>query len=207
MTTPPAEGINIANLYPSGKLMKLLYRSPLLLYRLGLGKLVGRLFMVITTTGRKSGLPRRAVVEFHTYNGRKYVYSGWGGRAQWYKNLQADPLVTIQTAHGAESVIARRLTEDDELREAFDFVGGSPYMQAWFNLLGAPVTMDNFLAHRDQLYLITFDPTDEPTPPPLEADLTWVWSVLGTLAGILIQGYFKRRKDRCCAEAPPANPE
>lgn len=44
--------------YPKG-LLKLLFKSPILLYRLGLGLFVGRLFMVLTTIGRKSGKPRR----------------------------------------------------------------------------------------------------------------------------------------------------
>jgi hypothetical protein len=35
--------------------VKWLFQSPILLYRLGLGFLVGRLFMVMTTVGRKSG--------------------------------------------------------------------------------------------------------------------------------------------------------
>jgi len=44
--------------YPSG-IMKRLLKAPILFYRLGLGLVVGRLFMVMTTTGRKSGQPRR----------------------------------------------------------------------------------------------------------------------------------------------------
>ena len=40
---------------------------------------------------------------------------GFGRRAQWYRNIEADPQVTIQTAAGAESAIARRVTDGDEL--------------------------------------------------------------------------------------------
>lgn len=48
----------IAMSYPSG-IMKWLLKAPILFYRLGLGLVVGRLFMVMTTTGCKSGQPRR----------------------------------------------------------------------------------------------------------------------------------------------------
>ena len=51
--------------YPDTPLMKHAYRFPVLLYRLGLGRLAGRLFMILTTTGRSSGLPRRTAIEFH----------------------------------------------------------------------------------------------------------------------------------------------
>ncbi len=33
--------------------------------------------MITTTTGRKSGLPRRPAIEFHEFKGRKDVFSGW----------------------------------------------------------------------------------------------------------------------------------
>ncbi|MFN3308074.1 MAG: hypothetical protein ACK44E_02605 [Anaerolineales bacterium] len=55
--------------YPKG-LVKLLFKTPILLYRLGLGVLVGRLFMVLTTTGRKSGVARRTAIEFHEFEGK-----------------------------------------------------------------------------------------------------------------------------------------
>lgn len=58
--------------YPKG-LLKLLFKTPILLYRLGLGVLVGRLFMVMTTTGRKSGQPRRTAIEFHEFEGKPTV--------------------------------------------------------------------------------------------------------------------------------------
>jgi len=79
--------------YPSGHVMQLVYRSPIWLYRLGLGPLVGRLFMILTTTGRKSGLQRRTAVEFHQHHGRKYVMVGWSG-SDWYQNILANPFFT-----------------------------------------------------------------------------------------------------------------
>lgn len=91
---------------PTGA-MRQLYKLPILLYRLGFGPLVGKLFMILTTRGRKSGLPRHTPVEYRTYHGRKYVMVGWP-KSDWYRNILADPLVTIQTAAGTESVKAAR---------------------------------------------------------------------------------------------------
>jgi hypothetical protein len=90
--------------YPKGW-MKWLYKTPILLYRLGLGFLVGRLFMIMTTVGRKSGQPCRTAIEFHEYKGRRYVFSAWGMKADWYRNIATNPTITIQTWRGAESVL------------------------------------------------------------------------------------------------------
>ena len=44
----------------------------------------------ITTTGRKTGEPRRIEVVFHNFDGRVYI-SGMPGRRSWLANLEADP--------------------------------------------------------------------------------------------------------------------
>jgi deazaflavin-dependent oxidoreductase (nitroreductase family) len=167
--------------YPSG-LVKWLYKTPILLYRLGLGFLVGRLFMVMTTVGRKSGQPRRTAIEFHEYKGRGYIFSAWGTKADWYRNLEANPTITIQTWRGAESVRARRITSDAELAEAFAFAMANPSMRMVMKSAGFGQALEQFLAHKQRLVFVTFDPTDQPTPESLRADLAWVWGLLLPLA-------------------------
>lgn len=162
--------------YPTG-IMKWVYRSPILLYRLGLGWLVGRLFMVMTTVGRKSGRLRRTAIEFHEFKGRKYIFSGWGTKTDWYRNIQANPCITIQTWRGAESVIARRVTSNDELAEAFELAMSNPTMRAVIRSVGFDLTLEQFLAQKERFTFVTFDPTDQPTPAPVEADLVWTWAI------------------------------
>lgn len=170
--------------YPTG-LMKWLFKTPILLYRLGLGYLVGSLFMVMTTIGRKSGLPRRTAIEYHEFNGRKYIFSGWGENTDWYRNIRAHPYITIQTWRGAESVIARRLTSDEELAEAYLLAMSSPGTRAVIKAVGFDLDLDQFLAQKERFTLVTFDPTDQPTPPPVRADLVWVWAIVVPLCGVL----------------------
>ncbi len=163
--------------YPKG-LLKWLFKLPILLYRLGLGSLVGRLFMVMTTIGRKSGLLRRTAIEFHEFKGRKYIFSGWGTKTDWYRNIEANPYITIQTWRGAESVKARRITSETELSEAFEFAMSNPTMRIVIKSVGFDLSLNQFLAQKDRFTFVTFDPTEEPTPEPLKADLTWVWAIL-----------------------------
>ena len=187
--------------YPSGW-VKWLYKTPILLYRLGLGFLVGRLFMVLTTVGRKSGQPRRTAIEFHEFKGRRYVFSAWGTKADWYHNIQSNPLTTIQTWRGAESVQARRLTSDPELTEAFEFAMSNPTMRTVMRSAGFDLTLKQFLAEKDRFTFVTFDPTDQNTPEPLHADLIWVWIIL--LPALLIIGLtFLRKRHQTTIELVP----
>jgi deazaflavin-dependent oxidoreductase (nitroreductase family) len=173
--------------YPKG-LCKWLYKTPILLYRLGLGCLVGRLFMIMTTVGRKSGRPRRTAIEFHEYKGRRYVFSAWGTKADWYHNIEANPGITIQTWRGAESVIAHRITSDAELARAFTFAMSNPSMRMVMKSAGFNLTLEQFLAQKEHFTFVTFDPTDHSTPEPLRSDLAWVWGWLLPLALIATTG-------------------
>jgi deazaflavin-dependent oxidoreductase (nitroreductase family) len=167
--------------YPTGGWRLAVFKWPVQLWRLGLGPLLGQLFVLITTTGRKSGLPRRTLTEFHRMNGRIYAPSGFGRRAQWYRNIEADPRVTIQTAVGAQSVVAVRVTDDQEilgLLRVMEKKDGKMMREIYLNALDIAYDDADILAKKDRIYWLRFDPTDEPTPPPLQADLLWVWPML-----------------------------
>lgn len=56
----------------------------------------GSLVLVLTTTGRISGLPRQTPLQYEEINGVYYVGSARGAQADWYCNILADPRVTLQ---------------------------------------------------------------------------------------------------------------
>lgn len=73
----------------------------------------------ITTTGRRSGQPRRIETWFYNVDGRIYL-SGSPGRRDWYANLQADPRLVFhlkQDVHADLPARARLITDDEERRE------------------------------------------------------------------------------------------
>lgn len=84
---------------PPGGLSRIAFRLPILLYRLGLGWLLGERFLLIHHTGRKSGKLRRAVVEVvrrDREQKRYIVASAFGPKSQWYQNVCHTPDVTVQ---------------------------------------------------------------------------------------------------------------
>jgi len=76
---------------PRGLLGGLL-RIPVHLYHAGLGFLLGRRFLLLATTGRRTGRRREAVVEVmhYDYSTREaIVMAGWGARTGWLHNVEA----------------------------------------------------------------------------------------------------------------------
>lgn len=74
-----------------------LMRAPVWLYRARLGILAGPRFVMLEHTGRKSGARRYVVLEVV---GRRppatcLVVSGFGERAQWFRNIRADSRVRV----------------------------------------------------------------------------------------------------------------
>ncbi len=88
------------------------WRLPIWLYRLHLGWLLGQRFMLLTHIGRKSGLPRQAVIEVVHHDPQTrtwYAASGFGEKSHWYRNIMKTPQVTLQIGRRTVRATARRL--------------------------------------------------------------------------------------------------
>jgi len=82
---------------PRGWLHTLL-RVPTLLYRVHIGWLLGHRFLLLTHVGRKSGIRHHTVLEVVCYASSSrtcIVASGWGEKAQWLKNITANPDIEV----------------------------------------------------------------------------------------------------------------
>jgi deazaflavin-dependent oxidoreductase (nitroreductase family) len=76
-----------------------LVRAPILLYRAGLGRLLGHRFVYLVHQGRRSGLRREAVLEVVHYDPcipEAFVIAAWGQRSNWYRNIAAAPAIEIR---------------------------------------------------------------------------------------------------------------
>ena len=75
---------------------KILKYPPQFLYAIGLGSIYGRLVLLLTTTGRKSGLPRVTPLQYEEMEGKIVIASARGTKADWYRNMLVDPNVTVR---------------------------------------------------------------------------------------------------------------
>jgi deazaflavin-dependent oxidoreductase (nitroreductase family) len=81
---------------PAG-LRRMLFRAPILLYRVGLGRLLGSRFILLHHIGRNSGRQRRTVLEVVRREGDEVtVAAGFGPGSDWYLNVLAHPGTTVQ---------------------------------------------------------------------------------------------------------------
>ncbi len=92
-------------------LLRLIHWPPQIAYALGLGPLIGRLVLLLTTTGRKSGKPRVVPLQYEEIDGKIYLGSSRGVNADWVRNIQADPKVTVRLKACRFSGTAEVVTE------------------------------------------------------------------------------------------------
>ncbi|HEU0115307.1 MAG TPA: nitroreductase family deazaflavin-dependent oxidoreductase [Thermomicrobiales bacterium] len=86
-----------------------------------LARWAGESFARLTTIGRRTGRPHRIEIWFGVEDGRLYLLAGGRDRADWVRNLQANPHVTVelgdQTRDGAARILQAGTAEDQRARE------------------------------------------------------------------------------------------
>jgi deazaflavin-dependent oxidoreductase (nitroreductase family) len=64
-------------------------------------------YLYLTTTGRRTGRPREIEIWFTQRGGRYYLVAEHRERAQWVKNLRAEPRVAVRVGRRAFAARAR----------------------------------------------------------------------------------------------------
>jgi deazaflavin-dependent oxidoreductase (nitroreductase family) len=93
-------------------LARLAFRLPIWLYHLHLGWLLGDRVLMLTHIGRKSGLPRQAVIEVVRHDPASDTYiiaSGFGAQVDWLRNIEKNPNVVVQSGGRRLEAVAERL--------------------------------------------------------------------------------------------------
>jgi deazaflavin-dependent oxidoreductase (nitroreductase family) len=69
--------------------------------------------MVITHTGRKTGLRRRTPVNYAEVESEIYCTAGFGAGSDWYRNIQCNPRVEIWLPNSWWSGAAKDISQDE----------------------------------------------------------------------------------------------
>jgi deazaflavin-dependent oxidoreductase (nitroreductase family) len=93
-------------------------------------------FIYVTTTGRKTGLPREIEIWFVERQGRFYILAEHFYKAHWVRNIQNDSRVQVRLGDQTFSATARVLDENSDAeawqaaqqlcREKYDWGEGLP---------------------------------------------------------------------------------
>jgi deazaflavin-dependent oxidoreductase (nitroreductase family) len=174
-------------------------RFMLLMWRLGLGTYGNRpdwggSIMVITHTGRKSGLKRRTPVNYALIDGEVYCTAGFGTKSDWYRNILADPQVEVWLPEGWYAGIAEDVSDSAERAFIMRQVLIGSGFAARVAGINPQKMSDEEMAPLTQTYrLVRIHLTAPRTGPGGPGDLAWVWPLATTLLlGIL----FLRRRRR-----------
>ncbi len=177
-------------------------RFMVLLFRLGLGGWGNRpetsQVMVLVHKGRKSGLLRRTPVNYAIVDDQIYCTAAYGSRADWYRNLMADPHVQVWLPDGWYAGEAEEVPDDDPQRNALmrQVLIASGFAAPLFAGVNPKTISDEKLAEISAPYrLMRIYPSEACTGPGGPGDLAWVWpATTFVLLGLLLLKGRRKRK-------------
>jgi len=149
---------------PTGTL-RTLFRVPILLYRLNLGFLLGGRFLLLTHTGRKSGIARQVVLEVVDHDqetGVYYVAAAWRKKADWYLNILQNPRVKVQVGNRQFETEANQMSEKEAELILWEYAQRHPFAMRELStlMLGErlPPTRETCARLAQSILLIMLDP-------------------------------------------------
>jgi deazaflavin-dependent oxidoreductase (nitroreductase family) len=113
-----------------GRLALAVFRMPLRAYRHDAGWLLGRTFLLLVHTGRRTGQPHSTVAMVLQYDPdprEAVICSAWGPDADWVRNLRAGPPVRVQLGRASYTPEYRFLSEDESFEVAAHFRREHPW--------------------------------------------------------------------------------
>lgn len=113
-------------------LLKIFFKLPIFLHKIGLGgweRLIGAHWMLLKTTGRKTGKPRETMVDIMDHdkaNDTYYIEAAYGSRSDWYKNIQATPIFEAKVGRRKFNASARELNKNETAEKLIEFFRRNP---------------------------------------------------------------------------------
>lgn len=91
--------------------MKNVQKIHRLLYAVGLGPLIGKIILLLTTTGRKSGQKRVTPLQYEEIDGKFFLGSARGTKSDWYRNIAAENRVEVRVKNRRFRGLAEAVTD------------------------------------------------------------------------------------------------
>ena len=182
------------------QMFKQMNKFMLLMWRLGLGSWlnfwpdVGGRIMVITHTGRKTGLKRRTPVNYALVEGELYCTAGFGPMSDWYRNLKAHSQVEVWLPEGWWAGVAEEITDPQwRLPLLRQVLIASGFAAPMFGIYPKTMTDAELEAVTTDYRLIHIRRTEARTGPNGPGDLAWIWP-LATMILLPLALVWRRQK-------------
>jgi deazaflavin-dependent oxidoreductase (nitroreductase family) len=101
--------------------MKKIQRVHQRLYASGKGRIVGRFILLLTHTGRKSGRRYGTPLQYEKIDGAYWVGTGRGPKADWFRNILADPHVHVQVDRDEFDCVAEPVTDPGRVADFLEY--------------------------------------------------------------------------------------
>jgi len=151
---------------PPHGISRLLFRSPIWLFELGLGWIFGGRLLLLNHIGRKTGQKRQVVLEVAQHDKQTdtfIVNVGFGKRSDWYQNIEKNPDVSIMVGRRTIHARAEVLSPADGGEIMVTFSKEHPLEARMSSMLGYKVdgTEEDFRALGEKLLYVRFIPRSE----------------------------------------------
>lgn len=140
---------------------KIFFKIPVFVARMGFAgweSLFGLEWMLLTTTGRKSGKKRYTMVDVLLYDRETDVYFievGFGEKSDWYRNIQAHPLFEAQVKRRKFKAKAEKLPPDRTGDIMINFIRRRPrYAKSVMKMAGVTFTTEEELREMAPQWLL-----------------------------------------------------
>lgn len=160
------------------------------MFRLGLGPFFGNplsgYIMVLKIVGRKTGKLRYAPVNYAIHDGRVYCMAGFGRLSDWYRNLQANPVLEAILPGGAISGKAQEVLDPAERKLMIRQILKNGGFAGFFGGFNPYRIKDEELFERTAgMPLLSIQPSGLGSGASDPAGWAWVWTLIFTLLLIL----------------------
>ncbi len=179
--------------------LKYMSRFHIMMWRLGLGPWLDlrpdwwSQIMVITHTGRRSGLKRQTAVNYALVNGEIYCTAGFGSGSDWYRNILKDPQVEVWLPNGWWDGIAEEVSDSPErLHFMREIIIASAFVGRLAGLDAHGMSDEELDRATRKYHLIHIKRIAARTGSGGPGDLAWVWP-LATMI-LLPKVLFRRKK-------------
>ncbi|MBE0688276.1 MAG: nitroreductase family deazaflavin-dependent oxidoreductase [Anaerolineaceae bacterium] len=145
--------------------IKLIHYPPQFFYAIGFGRLLGKFVLLLTTIGRSTGKPRVTPLQYEEIDGKIYLGSSFGKKADWVKNILKNPQVGVQFKATKFTGIATIIDDSAKIVEFLKIrIERHPKMIGWIlraEGLSIPPSLEELESYAKGMVIVVIEPASD----------------------------------------------